>query len=113
MRHARSGRCRGGTEPSAAAADKGSTRPAHGKPRVRRGGRPCRVAPMGEAKTTERPAVDVTYRRAEEADLPRAFAVFRAALNAYLVPAGQEGIPEDDQQSPVYRHFLEHDGERF
>ncbi len=60
-----------------------------------------------------RPTVDVTYRRAEEADLPRVFAVFRAALNAYLVPAGQEGIPEDEEQSPVYRHFLEHDGERF
>jgi GNAT superfamily N-acetyltransferase len=56
---------------------------------------------------------EVTYRRAEEADLPRVSAVFRAALNAYLVPAGQEGIPEDDEQSPVYRHFLEHDGERF
>ena len=60
-----------------------------------------------------RPTAEVTYRRAEEADLPRVFAVFRAALNAYLVPAGQEGIPEDDEQSPVYRHFLEHDGERF
>jgi len=60
-----------------------------------------------------RPTADVTYRRAEEADLPRVFAVFRAALNAYLVPAGQEGIPENDEQSPVYRHFLEHDGERF
>ena len=59
------------------------------------------------------PTAEVTYRRAEEADLPRVFAVFRAALNAYLVPAGQEGIPEDDEQSPVYRHFLEHDGERF
>ena len=60
-----------------------------------------------------RPTAEVTYRRAWEADLPRVFAVFRAALNAYLVPAGQEGIPEDDEQSPVYRHFLEHDGERF
>ena len=60
-----------------------------------------------------RPTVEVTYRRAVEADLPRLFAVFRAALNAYLVPAGQEGIPEDDEQSPGYRHFLEHDGERF
>ena len=55
----------------------------------------------------------VAYRRAEEADLPRVFHVFRAALNACLIPAGQEGIPEDDQFSPNYRHFLQHDGERF
>ena len=47
------------------------------------------------------PTAEVTYRRAEEVDLPRVFAVFRAALNAYLVPAGQEGIPEDEVQSPV------------
>lgn len=66
----------------------------------------------GGAENGKRTA-DVTYRRAEEADLPRAFVVFRAALNAYLVPAGQEAIPDDDQQSPSYRHFLEHDGERF
>jgi GNAT superfamily N-acetyltransferase len=64
---------------------------------------------VGEA----RPTVEVTYRRAEEADLPRVFAVFRASLNAYLVPAGQQGIPEADEQSPGYRHFLRHDGERF
>jgi GNAT superfamily N-acetyltransferase len=58
-------------------------------------------------------APDVTYRRAREDDLPRLFAVFRAALNSYLVPAGQEAVPDDDQQSPSYRHFLRHDGERF
>jgi GNAT superfamily N-acetyltransferase len=56
---------------------------------------------------------EVTFRRAEEADLPRAFEVFRAALNAYLVPAGQPGIPEGDDQSPAYRHYLRHDAERF
>ena len=39
--------------------------------------------------------------------------MFRAALNAYLVPAGQPGIPEEDDQSPAYRHYLRHDGERF
>ena len=50
---------------------------------------------MSEARTTERPAAEVTYRRAEEADLPRAFAVFRAALNAYLVPAGQQPVPDE------------------
>ena len=56
----------------------------------------------------------MTYRRAEEADLPRVYAVFRAALNAYLVPAGQPEIPDEgDQQFPGYRHFLRHDGERF
>ena len=55
----------------------------------------------------------VTYRRAEEADLPRVFAVFRAALNAYLVPAGQTPVPEEDDQSPAYRHYLRHDAERF
>jgi GNAT superfamily N-acetyltransferase len=64
---------------------------------------------VDEARLT----AEVTYRRAEEADLPRVFAVFRAALNAYLVPAGQEGIPEADEQAPVYRHFLKHDGVRF
>ena len=68
---------------------------------------------MSEARTTGRPAAEVTYRRAEEADLPRAFAVFRAALNAYLVPAGQQPIPDDDQQSPTYLHMLRHDAERF
>ena len=60
-----------------------------------------------------RPAAEVAFRRAEEADLPRVFEVFRAALNAYLIPAGQAGIPEDDDQSPAYRHYLRHDGERF
>ena len=58
--------------------------------------------------------VRIGYRQAEERDLPRAFAVFRAALNAYLVPAGQEAMPDDeDQQTPVYRHLLRHDGARF
>ena len=64
---------------------------------------------MSEPRRT----AEVAYRRAEEADLPRAFLVFRAALNAYLLAAGQEGIPEDDLQSPTYRHLLQHDGERF
>ena len=45
----------------------------------------------------------VTYRRAEEADLPRVFEVYRAALNGYLVPAGHAGAGENDQ-APVYRH---------
>ena len=58
-------------------------------------------------------AAGVTYRRAEEADLPRVFAVFRAALNAYLVPAGQTPVPEEDDQSPAYRHYLRHDADRF
>jgi GNAT superfamily N-acetyltransferase len=57
--------------------------------------------------------VEVTYRRAQEADLPRLFAVFRASLNAYLVPAGQTGISEHDDVSPAHRHYLSHDGERF
>ena len=57
--------------------------------------------------------VQIRYRQAEEADLPRAHDVFRAALNAYLVPAGQPPIPADDRQSPVYLHLLEHDAERF
>ncbi len=55
----------------------------------------------------------VTYRRAEEADLPHLFAVFRAALNGYLVPAGQTPVPEEDDPTPAYRHSLRHDGERF
>jgi GNAT superfamily N-acetyltransferase len=55
----------------------------------------------------------VTYRRAEEADLPRVFHVFRDALNAYLVPAGQPPVPREDDQSPAYRHYLRHDGARF
>jgi GNAT superfamily N-acetyltransferase len=68
---------------------------------------------MEEARKRAERASGVTYRPAAEADLPRAFAVFRAALNSYLVPAGQEPVPDDDQQSPSYRHFLRHDGERF
>ncbi len=64
---------------------------------------------MDEAGRT----AEISYRRAEEADLPRLFEVFRAALNAYLVPAGQQGIPEGEDQSPAYRHYLRHDGERF
>ncbi len=59
------------------------------------------------------PAAEVTYRRAEERDLPRLFDVFRAALNAYLLPAGQTGIAEHDDVSPAHRHYLRHDGERF
>jgi GNAT superfamily N-acetyltransferase len=58
-------------------------------------------------------AVQIVYRQAEEADLTRAYDVFRAALNAYLVPAGQPEIPDDDRQSPVYVHLLERDAERF
>lgn len=65
------------------------------------------------AEVTYRRATEVTYRQAEEADLPRVFAVFRAALNSYLVPAGQEPVPDEDVQAPSYRHFLRHDGERF
>jgi GNAT superfamily N-acetyltransferase len=68
---------------------------------------------MGEAHVIAQPPAEVTYRRAEEDDMPRAFAVFRAALNSYLVPAGQEPVPDDDAQSPGYRHFLRHDAERF
>jgi GNAT superfamily N-acetyltransferase len=57
--------------------------------------------------------VQIRYRQAGEADLERAYDVFRAALNAYLVPAGQPEIPDDDRQSPVYQHLLEYDAERF
>jgi len=55
----------------------------------------------------------VVYRRATVADLPRAFHVFRTALNAYLEPAGQSPIADEDDQHLGYRHFLRHDGERF
>ena len=65
------------------------------------------------AGNTAGPSAPVAYRPAEEVDLPRAAEVFRAALNAYLVPAGQEPIPEEDQQLTAYRHFLAHDGARF
>jgi len=57
--------------------------------------------------------VEIRYRQAEDADLPRAAAVFRAALNAYLVPAGQPEMDDDGREEPVYRHLLRHDGERF
>jgi GNAT superfamily N-acetyltransferase len=57
--------------------------------------------------------VQIRYRQAERVDVTRAFDVFRAALNAYLVPAGQPAIPDDDRRSPVYLHLLEHDAERF
>ena len=57
---------------------------------------------------------EVSYRRAEEADLPRAFRVFQAALNGYLVPAGQPPAPDDEaSMRPVYEHLLRHDAERF
>ena len=65
---------------------------------------------MSEPRRT----AEVTYRRAEEADLPRAFAgVPRGAQRVSASRPGRRAIPEDDQQSPTYRHFLRHDGERF
>ncbi len=59
-----------------------------------------------------RATAEVTYRRAADADLPRLFEVYRAALNGYLVPAGQEPVLEQNDQQPVYEHLLRHDGER-
>jgi GNAT superfamily N-acetyltransferase len=73
----------------------------------------CKLAPVDEGPDTHRRTVRIDYRRAEEADLVRASAVFRAALNAYLVPAGQQPIPQDDQDTAAYRHLLRHDAERF
>jgi len=58
-------------------------------------------------------AGEVTFRPAEAADLPALFPVFRAALNSYLEPAGQPLLPDEDDQQPGYRRFLEHDAERF
>ncbi len=68
---------------------------------------------MKKTVDTDGRTVQIRYRQAEEADLSRAHDVFRAALNAYLVPAGQPPIPDDDRQSPVYLHLLEHDAGRF
>ena len=68
---------------------------------------------MNKTVDTDGRTVQIRYRQAEEADLPRANDVFRASLNAYLVPAGQPPIPDDDGQSPVYLHLLEHDAGRF
>jgi GNAT superfamily N-acetyltransferase len=58
-------------------------------------------------------AAEITFRLAEAADLPALFPVFRTALNSYLEPAGQPLLPDEDDQQPGYRHFLEHDAERF
>jgi GNAT superfamily N-acetyltransferase len=58
------------------------------------------------------PGLEVTYRRAAAADLPRLFEVFRSALNGYLVPAGQEPVPDRNDQQPIYEHLLRQDGER-
>jgi len=63
---------------------------------------------VGKARGT----AEVSYRRAAGADLPRLFEVYRAALNGYLVPAGQEPVLEQDDEQPVYEHLLRQDGER-
>ena len=62
-----------------------------------------------DARTTD---AGVTYRRADAADLPRLFPVFRTALNAYLEPAGQPLVPDVDDQHLVYEHLLRQDPER-
>ena len=57
-------------------------------------------------------AAAITYRRAEPADADRAFQVFRVALNDYLARAGQELLPDENDQDPGFLHTLRHDGER-
>ena len=54
----------------------------------------------------------ITYRRAILADADVAFAVYRAALNDYLGRAGQELVPDENDQRPGFAHMLHHDGER-
>jgi len=54
----------------------------------------------------------ITYRRAAPADAGRAFQVFRAALNDYLARAGQELLPDENDQDPGFLHTLRYDGER-
>jgi GNAT superfamily N-acetyltransferase len=53
-----------------------------------------------------------TYRRATPADADRAFQVFRGALNDYLTRAGQELVPDENDQRPGFLHTVRHDGER-
>jgi GNAT superfamily N-acetyltransferase len=54
----------------------------------------------------------ITYRRATPADAGRAFQVFRTALNDYLARAGQELLPDENDQDPAFFHTLRYDGER-
>ena len=54
----------------------------------------------------------ITYRRAEPADANRAFQVFRTALNDYLARAGQQLLPDENDQDPGFLHTLRYDGER-
>jgi len=54
----------------------------------------------------------ITYRRAAPEDAGRAFQVFRAALNDYLARAGQELLPDENDQDPGFLHTLRYDGER-
>jgi GNAT superfamily N-acetyltransferase len=54
----------------------------------------------------------VTYRLLAPGDADRTFVVFREALNDYLARAGQELLPDEDDQAPGFRHVLRTDGPR-
>ena len=85
--------------------------PRNGKP-VPVDVRACRLPPVSEAGT--RQARGRPYRRAEEADLPRAVrrCSARRSTPTWSRPASPRSR-SDDRQSPVYRHLLRHDAERF
>lgn len=53
-----------------------------------------------------------TYRPLTAADADRTFAVFREAFNEYLARAGQELVPDENDQTPGFLHVLAHDEPR-
>ena len=54
----------------------------------------------------------VSYRPLAPADAADSFRVFRDALNDYLARAGQELMPDEDDQTPGLLHTLRTDGPR-
>ena len=54
----------------------------------------------------------VTYRPLVPADAGVSFSVFRDSLNDYLARAGQELLPDEDDQAPGFVHTLRHDAAR-
>ena len=79
-------------------------------PRAARGWAACRLPPVKRVQWQRQRS---TYRRAEEADLPRALRGVSRGAQRVPGPAGQTPVPEEDDQSPAYRHYLRHDAERF
>jgi len=58
------------------------------------------------------PAHDIIFRRLRPADAEPAFNVYRTALNEYLERARQELVPEENDQTAGFLHYLRHDASR-